>query len=106
MLPRHPMTKGRIRLSPWNPIEQGAFLLPPLHPRWPTLRGLDARQPYRGWIAICGGYNLFHTHYNFKLRRYVGIMSLAQSEDVNDERCILSLEIQSALCPKRTYLLR
>lgn len=51
MLPRHPMTKGRIRLSPWNPIEQGAFLLPPLHPHRPTLRGLDVRQPHRGWIA-------------------------------------------------------
>lgn len=51
MLPRHPMTKGRIRLSPWNPIEQRAFLLPPLHPHRPTLRGLDERQPHRGWIA-------------------------------------------------------
>jgi len=51
MLPRHPMTKGRIRLSPWNPIEQGAFPLPPLHPHRPTLRGLDVRQPHRGWIA-------------------------------------------------------
>lgn len=51
MLPRHPMTKGRLRLSPWNSIEQGAFPLPPLHPHRPTLRGLDVRQPDRGWIA-------------------------------------------------------
>lgn len=44
MLPRHPMTKGRIRLSPWNPIEQGGI---PVIPIGQPLRGLDVRQPYR-----------------------------------------------------------
>jgi len=73
MLPRHPMTKGRIRLSPWNPIEQGAFPLPPLHPHRPTLRGLDVRQPHRGWIAT-GGYNPPQTIHAFKQRNYVGII--------------------------------
>lgn len=90
MLPRHPMTKGRIRLSPWNPIEQGAFPLPPLHPHRPTLRGLDVRQPHRGWMAICGGYNLFYKRYNFKLRNYVGIISSSQNREVNDLRCIFA----------------
>jgi len=61
LAPRHPMTKGDFR-SPLKPLEQGGDVRsPPVPPSTnepscpletrPTLRGLDARQPHRGWMA-------------------------------------------------------
>lgn len=70
--PRHPMTKGASG-APLDPIEQdGAVRAPPVPPSTKgrscplgprlTLRGLDARQPHRGWIATGGDFALPRTH--------------------------------------------